>query len=848
MSLVLTPVMRQYMDIKAGHPDAVLLFRMGDFYELFFEDAVECAPILQIALTSRDGDIPMCGVPHHAFDAYVGKLLAANKKVAVCEQVEDPRSAIHLVRREVVRVITPGLSTEGDEDTILAAYAEEGGRRAAALLGLASGTLEGLWLSSRDDLEDLLATRPIREVLTTREVREGLPDVPVLWSLAPGEAFSPTRGAEELRRAFGVASLKGFGIETEDLLTGVLGAALRYARDTLRRSLTLLQGVTLRHLDQEVVGPTTLRNLEIFSTMDGRREGSFFAWFDRTRCPMGRRRLRDDLMHPLTDLEAIRRRQEAAAWLRDHAGIADDAQDVLRRFPDVPRILSRLAIARDHPREVRGMAIALHALAELPRLFTEPLPPLLADLKACMAQVPPVVGRILRTLKEEIPLQLKDGRFIQPGVSAELDELKALEQGGHDRILAAEEEERRRTGIATLRVKYNRIYGYFIEVSKGQSDRVPPDYIRKQTLVNCERYVTPEIKELEEKILTASEKAAALEMEVYRDLKTEIERHATALHALAEAAGRLDALASMARAAREGEFCLPEMHNGREIRIEDGWHPVVAGCVRLPFVPNDTHLTGDDHQIVLLTGPNMGGKSTYLRQVGLIALLAQMGAFVPAKSASLGVADHIFTRVGSADFLFRGESTFMVEMLEMARILRHATPRSLVLLDEVGRGTATFDGLSIAWAIMEHLHEKEERRALVLFATHYHEMTELALLYPRIRNMTMAIKEFQDKIIFMHRVIPGTASKSYGIEVAKLAGVPAEVVRRAKKILTNLESAEIDPTGRPRAVHEEGPVPAQRSLFFAPDHPILEELRRLEPETLSPIEALNKIMAWKKKL
>jgi DNA mismatch repair protein MutS len=840
--------MRQYMDIKAGHPDAVLLFRMGDFYEMFFEDAVDCAPILQIALTSRDGNIPMCGIPYHALDAYLGKLLSANKKIAVCEQVEDPKTATHLVKREVMRVITPGLSTEGEEDALLAAYAEEGDLRAAALLGMASGTLEGMWLASRDDLEDLLATRGVREVLLTREAREHLPDAPVLWNVVPAEVFSPSRGAEELRRAFGVASLKGFGIEAENLIAGVLGAALRYARETLRQGPSLLQGITLRHLEQEVVGPVTLRNLEIFATAEGRREGCFLSWFDRTRSPVGRRQLKEFLLHPLTDEGAIRRRQEAVAWLRERPGACESMQEVLRRFPDIPRILSRLGLAREHPREVRGMALALNALPGLARIFEDPLPQLLAGAKERMGKVPPVVAQVLRSLCEEIPLQLKEGNFIRPGVNPDLDELRSLERGGHARILGTEEEERRRTAIGSLRIKYNRVFGYFIEVPKAQVGKVPPEYIRKQTLVNCERYVTPEIKDLEEKILTASEKAAALEMEVYRDLKAAIALHSHALQSLAAEAGLLDAFLSMALASREGDFCLPEVHTGREVRIEDGWHPVVAGLVKLPFVPNDTDLSGEENQIVLLTGPNMGGKSTYLRQVGLIALLAQIGAFVPAKSASLGIADHIFTRVGSADFLFRGESTFMVEMLEMARILRQATPRSLVLLDEVGRGTATFDGLSIAWAVMEHLHEKEERRAQVLFATHYHELTELALLYPRIRNMTMAIKEFQGKIIFMHRVIPGTASKSYGIEVAQLAGVPAEVVRRAKRILVNLESAEIDPAGKPRAVHEEPFMPSQMSLFSAQEHSIVTELRKLEPETMSPIEALNRLMEWKKKL
>jgi DNA mismatch repair protein MutS len=840
--------MRQYLELKAQHPAEVLLFRMGDFYELFFEDAVECAPILGVALTSRDGEIPMCGIPYHALDPYLTRLLAAGKRVAIGEQVEDPKQAVKLVKREVVRVITPGLSVEGEEDALIAAYAEEGNERALAVLGLASGRLEGAVVGGREDLEDALATAPIRELLIHGDRQEAFAGLPVVLTPLPDDYFSPLRGGEALREYFRVASLKGFGLESDGLLSGVLGALLRYARETLKGALPAIPTLTLRHVAREVVNATTLRNLEVFSTMDGRREGSFFAFFDRSATAMGRRVLREFLQHPLTAVGPIRRRQAAVAWLASRPDRRRELQEILRAFPDVPRVLGRLAMDREHPREVLGMGQALARVPALAALLDGPLPEALEELRNGLAAVPEEAELILRTLQEEIPLQIKEGGFIRRGVNPRLDELDRLRQGGHDAILAMEEAERRRTGIATLRIKYNKVFGYFLEVGRGHAGKVPPEYIRKQTVVNAERYVTPEIKELEERILQATEKAAELELKLYADLKGRLRERLAALQSLADRVGLLDALASMARVAHEENFCLPEVEDEARLRIEDGWHPVVAKLVKLPFVPNDADLSGDGRQIVLLTGPNMGGKSTYLRQVGLIVLLAQAGSFVSARSARVGIVDHLFTRVGSADFLFRGESTFMVEMLEMARILRHATARSLVLLDEVGRGTATFDGLSIAWSVVEHLHEREDRRAMTLFATHYHELTELALLFPRVVNMTMAVKEYGDRILFLHRVIPGTASKSYGIEVARLAGVPAEVVARARRILENLESAEIDPTGKPRAVHEEPMKRAQLPLFGSAEHPMAEELRGMDPDAMTPVEALNWIARWKKEL
>ena len=840
--------MRQYLDLKAQHPGEVLLFRMGDFYELFFEDALECAPILGIALTSRDGEIPMCGIPYHALDAYLTRLLSAGKRVAIGEQVEDPRKAEKLVRREVVRVITPGLSVEGDEDALIAAYAENGGERALAWLGLSTGRLEGAVAGGREDLEDALATTAIRELLVHAERKDDFAGLPVLLAPLPDDYFSPARGGDALREFFGVASLKGFGLETDDLLTGVLGALIRYARETLKGALPAIPTLTLRHVASEVVNATTLRNLEVFSTMEGRKEGSVFSFFDRTTTAMGRRILREFLQHPLTAVEPIRRRQAAVAHLASRPERRRDLQEVLRTFPDILRILGRLAVDREHPREILGMGQALRRLPALALALEGPLPEVLEELRRDFVAVPSEADLILETLRETIPLQLKDGGFIRPGVDPELGELDRLREGGHDAILALEENERRRTGIATLRIKYNKVFGYFLEISRGQADKVPPEYIRKQTVVNGERYVTPEIKELEERILQASEKAAALELKLYAAFKARLRERLPVLQLLADRVGLLDAFVSMAKVAHEENFCLPEVEDEAGLRIEDGWHPVVAKLVKLPFVPNDADLDGAGRQIVLLTGPNMGGKSTYLRQVGLIVLLAQAGSFVPAKSARLGLVDHLFTRVGSADFLFRGESTFMVEMLEMARILRHASPRSLVLLDEVGRGTATFDGLSIAWAVVEHLHERENRRAMTLFATHYHELTELSLLFPRVANMTMAVKEFKERILFLHRVIPGTASKSYGIEVARLAGVPNEVVARARRILENLESAEIDPTGKPRAVHEEPLRRAQLNLFGSTGHPMAEELRTMDPDAMTPVEALNWIAKWKKEL
>jgi DNA mismatch repair protein MutS len=866
MSVVteLTPMLRHYMELKATQPDALLFYRMGDFFELFFDDAREAAGLLDLTLTARqkgtDSEAPMCGVPHHAIEGYVGKLLRMGRKVAICDQVEDPATAKGLVRREITRILSPGTLAETSllesrEESLLAALVFSGGAAAAAFLDVSTGRFVGRrFRDAAEALAELELTRP-RELLCDEDAA---PEEVVAWlrreipcrtPLAP-RRLSPRAAAEKLRRQFGVATLRGYGLEEEEPVVVAAAAALSYAQENQLSGLAHIRDFELAELaDRLVVDATTFANLEVFRAQREGGEATLVGLLDRTATAAGGRLLREWLRRPLADPAAIGLRLDGVAALVAAPLARSRLRQRLARIPDFERLATRAVIGTLTPREAGALR---EGLAEAPAAFAEVSGLAAAVLTEAAATYPEaaLAALLARTLAESPSASLQDGGVIAEGIDPALDEARSLARNGKQHILDLEDRERRRTGIGSLKIRYNRVFGYSIEISRANAARVPADYVRRQTLVNAERYVTAEVSELEQKILGAEQSQLALEKRLFEELRAAIAARAEPLARIGRALARVDALAGWAEVAAEGAWCRPEVvPSGGGISIQEGRHPIVARALGDDFVPNDCELDPGGARIVLLTGPNMGGKSTYLRQVALIVLLAQAGCFVPAASARISAVDRIFSRVGASDDLARGESTFMVEMIETANILRFATERSLVILDEVGRGTATFDGLSLAWAIVEHLHER--RRALTLFATHYHELTELAELLPGVVNRTMAVREWEDRIVFLRRVIPGSADKSYGLHVARLAGLPEEVVARAERVLARLEAQEFDPSGRPRLAageRYERERAAQLALFRPPEEIVATLLRELDVDRLTPLAALNLIASLKARL
>lgn len=863
----LTPMVRHYLEVKAEHPDALLFYRMGDFFELFFEDAEKAAQVLEVTLTARHKDtpnpVPMCGVPHHALDTYLGKALAAGLKVAICDQVEDPKEAKGLVRREVTRVVTPGTVSqpgllEGKEDNFLAALVWKGVEGAGAFLDVSTGTFfVRRFADAGAALEDLGVLRP-REVVA--ELSE-LPDevrrfvdveVACVTSLDDDRYLDRRRSAEVLLEHFDTQTLRGFGLEEKESAVDAAAAALAYARDTQHNDLSHVRELTVRDTSENmVVDATTLANLEVFRNQrEGGRSGSLVGVLDKTATPPGGRLLRDWLRRPLKDPARIAARHDAVAELRAEAALRERLRDRLGHLGDPERLLSRAVLGSMNPREAAALRDGL-----------QQVPAILADLATCSSSLLQVIADLdpledllvdlENTLVESPPATLKNGGVIAEGVDEELDRVRSLAKDSKQHMMALEASEREKTGITSLKIRYNKVFGYYLEVTKANQHLVPEHYIRKQTLVNAERYITPEVKELEEDVLGAEERQLVLEERYFQGVRERIVEDGAGLRFLAKGLATLDVLAGFAEQAARRDYCRPRVGEaGTPILVRDGRHPVVEAGDGEPFVPNDVELN-DEARIVILTGPNMGGKSTYLRQVALIALMAQAGSFVPAREAELGAVDRIFTRVGASDDLARGESTFMVEMIETANILRYATEHSLVILDEVGRGTATFDGLSLAWAIVEYLHR--ERRPHTLFATHYHELTELAELLPGVVNRTLAVREWEDQIIFLRRVIQGSADKSYGLHVARLAGLPPEVVERAGEVLANLESQEYDPQGRPRRAAaenrpEEVDGPQQLALFTPPEKMVAGILQETDLDQLTPLAAMNLLHSLKSRL
>jgi DNA mismatch repair protein MutS len=844
----LTPMMAQYRRIKGELPkDALLLFRLGDFYEMFFEDAQAGAQLLNVSLTKR-GVVPMCGIPHHAANGYIARILKAGRKVAICDQVEEAKPG-QLVKREVTQILSPGTHFDermlsSDRNNFVAAVCAGGKMFGLALVDLTTGNFkvtevegEAALITELERLRPAEIIYPAEAMALHAALKDGFPIV------MPHDdwVFAPETAVFTVREHFKVATLDGFGLKQRTAAIGAAGAILHYLTQHLRRDTQHLTTLSFYQPSEFLVlDSTTLRHLEILEPMhrDAPRNASLYGALHRTVTPMGARRLRDWLSQPLAEAGAIARRQDAVQAFLESSEVLERFRAQLAEVRDLERTIGRLSIGSGNARDLHALRQGLeqlpkikHTLAAMigpgsipvpsaaPQLgiasATEDqirdaehhIPDLLDDLVAQVTELPALIEVIARAIVEEPPLALKEGNLIRDGFSAELDELRSAQRGGKDWLAKLQQDEIERTGIASLKVRFNSVFGYFIEVTKSNLDKVPPHYIRKQTVANGERFITPELKEMEGKILGAEERSTKLEYDLFLKVREEVLQWLRQIQQTADALAQLDVLAAFADCARLHGYCRPQVNDGGEFFIRDGRHPVLdQSLVETRFVPNDTRLgiaqadgkgaaTGAP-QIALITGPNMAGKSTYIRQVALLALLAHTGSFIPAAEARIDLIDRIFTRIGASDDLARGQSTFMVEMSETANILNNATARSLIILDEIGRGTSTFDGLSLAWSIVEHLHHQVG--AKTLFATHYHELTELAGRLPRLKNFNVAVREWNDQIVFLHKILEGGADKSYGIQVARLAGVPKPVIERAKMILRNLEDSELTPEGTVR--------------------------------------------------
>lgn len=862
----LTPMLEQYFEIKRQAGDAILFYRLGDFYEMFFEDAQTAAPILDLVLTARgkggDWEAPMCGVPHHAVDQYIPKLIRAGFRVAVCEQVTDPSEGKGLVKREIIRTITPGTAVEGSildrESCYLLSLAHSIDSYAAAYLDVSTGDFFVKTYGVSDDarLRDDIARFNPREAVFAREEESRFTQPMKALGLAatPVEAsfFEYDGAVEFLTRHFATQSLRGYGLEENDPRITAAGGALRYAVTSRKSELAHVRSIRVDDdADALLLDASTLENLEVFDSRDASRpRASLWSVVNLTRTAMGTRALRRWLVRPLRKPEAIFERHDAVDELTQNRPLLDAICAKLAEIADLERIVSRISVGLATPRECLTLADSLTSAGELRATMASLAGPLLGAIRERIQTAADTISRITGTIDPNPSNSVRDGGVIVKGIHAELDALRAIAHDSKSILLRIETDERTRTGIPSLKVRFNSVFGYYIEISKSNLAKVPPEYIRKQTLVNAERYITPELKELEEKIVGAEEKSIAIEIGIYDELLAQLSTESALIMGIAGAIADIDALASLAQVAIRNRYVRPTISEDVEICIRDGRHPVIETLSSERFIPNDTNVRRTDNEIQLITGPNMGGKSTYLRQVALIVLLNQIGSFVPAAEARLGTFDRVFTRVGASDHLARGESTFMVEMHETANILNNATNHSLIILDEVGRGTATFDGLSLAWAIVEYLHDAAERNAITFFATHYHELTDLSKTRARVANLNVTVKEWNDQIIFLRKVVPGAADKSYGIQVAKLAGIPPSVITRAREILETLERKE-------RAVVEEtshaprrpdASTRQQMSLFDSREESVLRELRTVELDAMSPIEALNKLNELRKKL
>lgn len=852
----LTPMLRQFYEIKKQYPGTLLFFRMGDFYELFFDDAIIGAREMEITLTARHKErgvpIPMCGIPHHAVTGYIAKLVKKGFRIAICEQTEDPKSTTKLVKRDVVRVVTPGTALESQlletkQNSYLASVCGVGSGMGLALLDLSTGEFlateflgESAWQKVQEQIEifsprELIFPNSLSALVGHKSKKTVPPPEPTQSieqetapSLSAPSPQSDTRphaslsepGAYELKNValtpvddwlFGfdhadsllrtqlnVSSLDGFGLSGHEYAVCAAGAAAHYINETQKAQASHLTEITYFESSEFLVlDSTTVSNLELVKATDDVATHSLVGVLDETQTGMGARALRQWIVRPSVKLGEIQARLDAVEELRSSTIIRDQLRRQLEPMGDLERLCGKVTLGRANARDLIALRLSIEIIPRLRQTLSDSRSSLLQILNESLDELSDIRSLVAEAIADEPPAAANEAGMIRDGFNPELDELRNLAHSGKSYIAAIEARERGRTNISTLKVKFNNVFGYFIEISNSNKDRVPPDYERKQTLVNAERFTTPELKEYEAKVLGAEERILTIEIELFNDVRRRVALEVKRIQGVARAVATLDVLASLAEVAAQRNYVRPQLHEGDEIEIRNGRHPVIE-TLGERFVPNDLCVNNTTDRLLIITGPNMGGKSVFLKQAALIIVMAQMGSFVPATSAKIALVDRIFTRVGASDNLARGRSTFMVEMVETSNILNTATPRSLVLLDEVGRGTATFDGLSLAWAIAEYLHDHDRHSAKTLFATHYHEMTELSKLRPGVRNYQVAVSESKGEIVFLRKVVEGSASKSYGIEVAKLAGLPKTVVERAREILTNLEQNELDVTGKPK--------------------------------------------------
>ncbi len=866
-----TPMMRQYREIKRQYEDAILFFRLGDFYEMFFDDAKIAAQELDIVLTSREAGkgkkVPMAGVPYHAAESYISKLIRRGYKIAICEQVEDPETAKGLVRREVVRVITPGTVMENElledkSNNFLVALAREGDRVGLAVVDYSTGEFMVTEFSppnvenkTRDEIGRLSPAECLvgPGVAGDRQFTANLEKYGISVTVGHEWDFSYPAAYDKLTAHFKTSSLRGFGCEDKPAAAKAAGGLLAYLEETQKSNLGHITSLKTYSTEEYMtLDGATRRNLELVARLqDSSRQGSLLWVLDRTVTAMGGRMLRAWVEMPLLDLEKVERRLEAVADMKEKGLMRVELTGLLKSIHDLERILGRVACGRAHARDLKALGQSLEVLPRVVSVLEQAGARELVSLKRELDCLEDIHQLISGAIVEDPPVTLKEGGLIRAGYHAEVDRWRQAQKEGKAWIASLEARERERTGIKSLKVGFNKVFGYYIEVTNPNRDLVPEDYTRKQTLANAERYITPELKEQEALILGARERLKELEYQLFVEVRDRVADQTARIQKTSRVLAELDALRSLAEVAEEHGYCRPVVHQGDEIKIKGGRHPVLEKTLnRDPFVPNDTLLDSDQNQILIVTGPNMAGKSTYLRQVALITLMAQMGSFVPADEAQVGMVDRIFTRVGASDDLSMGQSTFMVEMNEVANILNNATCRSLIILDEVGRGTSTFDGLSIAWAVVEFLHGPEGIGAKTLFATHYHELTELEEVLPGVKNYSVAVKEQGEDVIFLRKIVRGGSDRSYGIQVARLAGLPAPVVARAREILAKLER---DSRGQragqeAAAAAEKGRAVFQQPTFFEPGpNPVVEEVKQLNILAMTPLDALNTLYRLQQK-
>ena len=865
--MAVTPLMQQYYEIKKQNPGCILFFRMGDFFELFEDDAVVASKILGLTLTSRNngaaGATPLCGFPHHAADRYVPKMVSAGYRIAICEQVEDPKLAKGIVKRDIVEIISAGTAMDesnlnAKEANYLCAFIPEKDGVAFSIADVTTGYLAAC-RSSLQAFECEFCRRMPKEVVVPEgtAIPSGVMDLikseNILVTELPAFMFGEEQAKDVLFSHFKVEALDGLGLDGRIVETQVTGAMLQYLMDQKKSELSHFTNLEILNLDDYMtLDPSTLRNLELVRPLNADDISSTLCYvLDFTVTAMGGRTLKDWVSHPLVSVDRIRERQEAVSELVQNPVALDELKESLTSILDMERLMGRVGSGRANARDLAGMGRSLSQASKVADVLEGLRSPIFDGLREALLRARGRGEELLSQFNDDLPLTIREGGMIREGANAELDAMNADIKDRRQWISSLEVRERERLGIPSLKVGYNRVFGYYIEITKAQMAKatqpIPDEYIRKQTTVNGERYITPEMKECESIISNAEVNIHALEYKIFCGLRERVNSWRAELQEIANAIAHVDTLYSFARAARKYNYVCPEVFEGSGIDIRGGFHPVIVAVnPDLDFIPNDTMLCPESVRLMLITGPNMAGKSTYLRQTGLIVLMAQIGCFVPAESARIGVVDRIFTRVGASDRLSRGLSTFMVEMIETANILRNATSHSLVLLDEIGRGTSTFDGLSIAWAIVETLHDEPARAALTLFATHYHELTGLVDSLEHAGNYQVAVQEKGDKLMFLHKILEGACDSSYGIHVAEMAGLPNNVLRRARKILLRLEKHKIDPSDG--ATHKKLMEKPQVDLFAPPDEStqlLKEEIRRLKPEEMTPLQALQCLMELK---